>query len=447
MLRSTRNRLVRTTCLTLTAALALAACSSSSDSDAESTDAAGGESDGLAVSDFSVMTRWTAGSNENDFLQGVLADFTERTGVDVEVVDGGEEIDVTFETAVAAGEEPDVVIVNLFDKSLGWLEQGVVEPMDDYLAEWDLEGSIDEVALQEWRVGQEADGELQGLPYSGFAWPVWYNTAILAEAGVDDIPQTTEDLKDAAAQLRDAGIDPMIVGGNDWSGQKLFYQIWQSYLAGDDAKQIMQEGGYCESPESMQGIDLFVELRDAGVFVDNVQGFTADDMNNTYYLAEAAMMPAGSWAFGGAVESDDEGGTTVVDDTVLGGFPLPDGASFSGPTTYSGFTGVGFMVTPKGASDDRIEATEQLIREFYAEENVAGFVTAANNVPPVQGDFSDAATNPLLAQAVSLDGTELAVLPDVWLGANSDPITQATGLAYGNAGSDEICQALDTATS
>lgn len=190
-----------------------------------------------------------------------VASFTEETGVDVEIIDGGEDIDITFETAVAAGQSPDVIAVNLFDKSLSWLDAGVTVPADEYLTEWGLEDKISEEALLQWRQGQTEDGALLGMPYSGFAWPIWFNTTLLADAGVDEVPTSTDDLLSTIDALDDAGTPPMIVGGADWSGQKLFFQTIQTYLSTEQAQTLFSDGGYCENAEAMQGIDLFIELR------------------------------------------------------------------------------------------------------------------------------------------------------------------------------------------
>ena len=427
----TPRHISRTIALSLTAVLALSACTPGS-----------GSKEG-SVDSIKVLSRWASGTAEAEFQRQVVDKFTQESGIDVEVVDGLETIDDQYETAIAAGQEPDVVIVNLFDKTLGWLDAGAIKPADEYLKEWGLAEKIDDAALTEWRQGQKPDGQLQGIPYSGFSWPVWYNTKLLKDAGVSEIPKTTDELIAAARKLRDKGIAPMIVGGNDWSGQKLFYQITQSYLTSDATKKIMSDGGYCSSPEMMKGIELFTKLRDGGVFVDNVQGFTADNMNNTYYSQKAAMMPAGSWAFTGAVEA----GTGVVENTTLGGFPVPKDGTASAPTAFKGYTGVGFMISNKGAEEGRIEAVRKFVEAFYADESVGGFVNTANNVTPVNGDYASYAKNPLLTQALALDGkVGEVVLPDVWIGSSSDPITQVTALAYGNADAQTICSGLDNAT-
>lgn len=425
--------------LTLVAGLGLTACGGG-----------GGDSEGQGggeVDDFTVMSRWSTGTPEYEALQNQVTTFTEETGVDVEIIDGGEDIDVTFETAVAAGQAPDVIAVNLFDKSLGWLDADVIVPADDYLSEWGLDDKITDEALLQWREGQTEDGALLGLPYSGFVWPVWFNTRLLSEAGVDEVPTTTEDLMTAVDALKSAGTPPMIVGGGDWSGQKLFFQTIQTYLPAEQAQSLFSDGGYCDDPDAMKGIELFVELRDGGLFVDNVAGLTADNMNNTYFSQGAAMMPAGSWAFTPAVEADAESGEGVVEATQLGGLPVPADAALDEPSIYRAFTGVGFMLTPTGAEDGRIEASRQFIEGFYTDETAAEFVEKANLVPAVEGDFMQASTNPLLSEALELDSVSTVVLPDVWIGTASEALTQVSTLAYAGADAQEICSGLDSASS
>ncbi|QAY62788.1 extracellular solute-binding protein [Xylanimonas allomyrinae] len=416
------------------ATLALTACSTSTGSGSDDA------SDGGSID---VVTRWASGSPEAAVQKRVFDAFTAETGIKLNVTEGLENIDDQVETAVAAGKSPDLVIVNLFDKTLGWLDAGVTVAADQYVEDWGLADTLKPDALKAWRVGGTDDGELQGLPFSGFSWPVWYNTDLLTSAGVDEIPQTTDDLIAAAAKLRSAGIGPLVVGGSDWTGQKLFYQIAQSFTDAAAMKTVMQKGGYCSTDSVMQGIELFTELRDGGVFVDNAAGLNSDDMYAQYYSQKAAIMSAGSWAYAGAVDA----GTGVEKVTTLGGFPLPGGAAFDKPTAFQDFTGVGFMITKEGAQPGHIEKVRQLIEALYTEANVGDFVQTTSLLPSVTGDFTAFAANPLLAQSLKLDqSVSIAVLPDVWIGSASDPIIQVLTSAYGSSSAQQICQGLDDAT-
>lgn len=413
--------------------LALASCGTSAEEPSAAPATTGGGS-------IDVVTRWTAGNSAAAAQKRVLDKFTAETGIKINLTEGLEAIDDQVETAVAAGKSPDLVIVNLFDKTVGWLDAGVTVPVDQYVKDWGLEGRIKPEALNEWKT---ADGQTQGLPYSGFSWPLWYNTELLTKAGVAAPPKTTDELKDAAGKLRAAGIGPITVGGNDWTGQKLFYQIAQSYTDPAAMRKVMQEGGYCATPSVMRGIELFADLRDSEVFVDNVAGLSADDMYASFYSGKAAIMSAGSWAY----TESKAAGTGIETRTTLGGFPAPSGGTFTRPTAYQGFTGVGFMITKQGASPEKIDLVKQLVTRFYEDATVGDFVKDSSILPPTTGDFASYATDPLLKASLGLDGAvDYAVLPDVWIGSASDPITTVLAGAYGKATPQEICAGLDTAT-
>lgn len=390
-----------------------------------------------------VVTRWTAGNSAAHAQKRVFDAFTAETGIKINLIEGLEAIDDQVETAVAAGKSPDLVIVNLFDKTVGWLDAGVTVPVDQYVKDWGLAGKLKPEALDEWRAGGVAGGGLQGLPFSGFSWPLWYNTGLLTKAGVAAIPKTTDELIAAAKKLRAAGIGPVTVGGNDWSGQKLFYQIAQSFTDAATMRKVMREGGYCATPPVLNGIKLFTDLRDAKVFVDNAAGLSADDMYASFYSGKAAIMSAGSWAYTESKAS----GTGIEKRTTLGGFPVPSGSAYPKPSAYQGFTGVGFMITKQGATPGKIDKIRRLVTRFYDRPTVGDFVKDAGILPPITGDFASYATDPLLASSLDLDtAVDYAVLPDVWIGAASDPITQVLTGAYGESTPREICEGLDNAT-
>ncbi|UWE10873.1 ABC transporter substrate-binding protein [Actinacidiphila bryophytorum] len=427
----TRPRPVRAVAAFVVTALALslAACGSS--------DSAG------SSNSIDVVTRWSAGNSASAAQSRVFTAFTAETGIKVNATDGLETIDDQVENAVAAGKSPDVVIVNLYDKTLGWLDAGVTVPVDDYVKQWGLQDKLKPAATDEWRVGGKAGGKLQGLPFSGFSWPMWYNTDLLKKAGVDKVPATMDELVDAAKKLRAHGIQPLTVGGNDWTGQKLFYQIAQSYTDAATMEKVMKSGGYCATDSVMKGISLFTQLRDEGVFADNAAGLNADAMYASYYAGKSAMMSAGSWAYTEAKGSK----TGIETHTALAGLPVPGGSVFTKPTAFQGFTGVGFMITKRGAQPDRIDNVRKFITSFYQDATVGDFVKDASILPPTSGDFSSYATDPLLSQSLGLDkAVDYAVVPDVWIGAASDPIIQVLTGAYGKSSAQKICAGLDSAT-
>ena len=367
-----------------------------------------------------------------------IDNFTAATGIKVNFTEAGENLGEEYEATVLAGEAADVIIVNLFDKSSGWVENGAAIPVNDLLAEWGLDTVIKEAAVKDWT---NKNGDVQGFAYQGFTWPVWYNTDLLEEAGVAGVPKTSDELIAASEKLRAAGIGPMVVGGSDWSGNKLFLQIIQAFMPSEEAAEVFTNGGYCASPNAMKGIDEFVKLRDGGVFVDGVEGYTADLMNAAYYEGKAAIMAAGSWAMPGTPED-------IAAATTLGGLPIPAGSVFTKPTAFEGNTGVGFFISPNGQK--KLSAVKDFILSFYSADVIGKFVSEVSVIPTTTIDISGAlgTASPLLNQAVTSlqKEAEFAVFPDGYVGTRGDALTKASALAYGaGTSSAAICEAADEA--
>ncbi|MFC0680133.1 ABC transporter substrate-binding protein [Lysobacter korlensis] len=380
-----------------------------------------------------ILSVWAPGTAEADIVDDAIAQYEDETGIDVELTTAGEETGAQYEVSVLGGDAPHVIVVNLVDKQATWLEQGIVEPVNEYLTSWGLEDKINPDAIEQWT---NADGEIQGFPYSGFVWPVWYNLDLLAEAGIDGVPTTTDELIAAAPALREAGVAPVIVGGSDWSGNKLFLQIIQSYMEPTEAAEVFANGGYCDSDAAMQGIELLVELREAGVFADDVEGYTADQMNTAFFEGQAAIMPAGSWAFSETPEDLN---------VQLGGFPVPDDGAFDKPTAFQGWTSAGFFLSEDGA------ASEDLVKPFldimYSDEIVARMVDEAATPRPILTDEPVEPSNELLAFAMNdlSENVEFAAFPDALVpGALLEPLTRQSSLAFSTGDAASICASLDS---
>lgn len=397
-----------------------------------------GPSSGSAEGELTVLSLMTKGTSSGDVFYAQVKKFEEESGVKVKVIDASQDIDQVFETSVAADSQADIIAVNLFDKTTSWIENGITLDVSDYAADWGVEDGWVPEAVSDWTT---PDGQLRGFPYAGFSWPILYNTTLLKQAGVDGIPQTTDELIAAADKLRAAGITPWVNGGSDWNGAKLFSQFIQLYTDEDETKTLQSEGGYCASDDAMKGIDTFIEVRDGGVFVDNIQGYTVDMAQSDYFEGKAAIMSNASWMFS---EIPDE----VLEGTELGGLPLPDGAAGDKPTIFQAYTGTGFMLSTKAES--KIDDVEKFVKFFNEPATAEPFVSDASSVLALADPaVSNAATNKLLkaAQSTLLDETQIAVLPDLQVpSAASANVDKAAAQAFGpGVDAQTICGVLDAA--
>ncbi|MFE7030153.1 ABC transporter substrate-binding protein [Streptomyces sp. NPDC057621] len=359
----------------------------------------------------------------------------ENPGLKVKNLVNGDDLAQVYETSRLARKEPDVVMVNLYDKTLAWTDVGATVDVKDYLDDWGLRERVLPVALDAWTDGE---GRLRAFPYFATNWPVAYNRSLLDKAGVDEIPVTGDQLIAAARKLRAKGIAPVTTGGNDWTGQKLLAQIIQTFLSEDEARHVYSTGDFSGSRGAKEGIEYFVALRDAGVFVDKAQGLTSDLMTTQYNTQSAAIQSAMSSALAKVPES-------VARHTDVGGWPLAEGAAHKLPTILRTYTLIGFWISPNGTK--KIDAVEKFLRFMYRPDTVSRFIKESGRdmalrSGTVSTDF------PLVAAAQRLgDDVSQVLLPDVYVPpAATQPLITATSTSFTRGtGAAKVRAALEAA--
>lgn len=183
-------------------ATALVACSSSSPATGPTSDYTPGAIDKTyAGTSISVLVpSWAS------FKPDILADFTDRTGitVNVQAVDF-DAIHDKIVTASASGQAPADVI----ELDWTWVSQfgaaGWLEPLDSYLTADQIKGAAgsDSFSYQ---------GQQIGLPYSLDFRGTAYNMTMFKQAGIETPPTTWAELIKDAQALKDAGVCEYPIG-------------------------------------------------------------------------------------------------------------------------------------------------------------------------------------------------------------------------------------------
>lgn len=112
---------------------------------------------------------------------------------------------------------------------------------------------------------------------------------VLAELGLDAVPETMEELIEAAAGRGTYTIN--VSGVGDWDMYPYFW-LFGGVLTNDD---FTQATGYLDSAESIAAMEKIAELHDAGIFtIRDVDGSVDawDGINSEY-----AMFLEGPWYF------------------------------------------------------------------------------------------------------------------------------------------------------
>lgn len=359
-----------------------------------------------------IWHNWGPDDAKGPVIQSIFKDFM-AANPDIIIKDEvyvDADIPLKVETASSAKQEPDLVFVQRVGSPLTWTDSGVALPVNDWVKNWGLQDQFLSVALSNFT---NPDGKIQAFPLEGYTWPIWYNTKVLKTAGVE-IPKTTDELIAAAKKLKAAGLKPVIASGADGMGQYLFTLIVQSTMTDKEAEQAMGQGDWT-IPSAIKGVELFVQLRNAGVFVKGIEGLDYPSAETGFFAGDVAMCHYGAWAFGDVAKE-------LLPDLQIGGLPLPADSPHKAPIYYSSFTAKGVWVTPNGAAKE--DAVKKFIQFLYKPEMIARLVEQSGMTPPLKNVPVDATKlNPLFVQSLSLPNiAEVAETPDFYLPAKIQPL-------------------------
>jgi multiple sugar transport system substrate-binding protein len=366
-----------------------------------------------------IWHNWGPDDTKGPAIQSVFQDFM-AANPDITIKDSvyvDADIPLKVETASTSNQEPDLVFSVLFDGVLNWTDSGVSLPVNDYIKQWGLDGKFLDAALSNFT---QADGKIRAFPLEGFTWPIWYNMKLFNQAGLD-IPTTTDQLIADAKVFRAKGLGgPVIASGIDGMGGALFNLIVQSMMTDQDVLKAFGQGDWT-NPGAVAGVKLFVQLRDAGVFVDGVEGVDYASGDTRFFEGTVPMAHFGSWSY------TDPAVATLAPDIKLAGFPLASGSPWKHPVYFSGFTAKGIFITPNGGA--KIDAVKRFIQFLYQPDIIARFVKVGM-APPLKTVTIDKSTlPPLVAQALDLPSigdtpTILDTITPAAVGTDMGRITQ-----------------------
>jgi len=387
-----------------------------------------------------VMDNWGAQVDaKGPPLQSIYEDFMKAyPNIKIqEEVFADTDIPTKVSTAFLAGEEPDIILQNYPYMTKDWLKDGITIPVTDLIVEWGLKDGFREEALAQYT---DENGDIVAFPLEGFTWPVWYNMKIFKEAGIDRVPTTIDELIAASDKIRAAGYQPLVIAGADWPGQGFFNVVNSATMTNEEFGKVYSQGGFSESESFVKSVELFVKLRDAGVFADDSEGLDASAMVQQFYSEKAAMAHLGSWSF-------SEAPPEMLDHIIVSGFPIPEDSPWEKPILPAGFIGKGVWITRNGAK--KIDAVEKFVKFFFQPEMIDRFVEVAGMTSPLKVTLVDESKlNPLYVQTLKwgdsvnyIDAVDLYIPVTAW-----EDLTNITKEAFiPGTTVQQIVDALDAA--
>lgn len=158
----------------------------------------GSDSSGGQTLTYWATNQGTSLANDKEVLTPVLDAFTKKTGikVDLEVI-GWNDVQTRIQTAITSGKGPDVL--NIGNTSAPTMQAtGAFMPFDD--AAFDAIGGKDKFVATALATGGAPGKAPISVPLYGYAYGLYYNKQMFADAGITP-PTTWEQLVDDAQKL------------------------------------------------------------------------------------------------------------------------------------------------------------------------------------------------------------------------------------------------------
>lgn len=273
--------------------------------------------------------------------------------------------------ALAAGDPPDLFQVWPGGEIRDQVANGYLMALDDLIPDTiaSVGGSV-----APWQVG----GETYGIPFTFGIEGFWYNTELFAQAGITDTPTTLDELNDAVAKLRAAGVTPIAVGAGDkWPAAHWWYQFALHNCSID----ALQEGAADFNFDDPCWVKAGTDLQDfiaTNPFQDGFLGTPAQQGAGSsaglVANGQAAMELMGHWNAGTI------GGLTP-DETVpefLGWFPFPAIPGSAGDPTATLGGGDGF-----GCAASAPPECAELLAYIMSPDVQKKFAASGSGIPTV----------------------------------------------------------------
>jgi glucose/mannose transport system substrate-binding protein len=280
----------------------------------------GGGGDEEASTEFEFFSWWTGGG-DSEGKQALLDLFAEQHP-DVEIVDSavaggaGTNAQAVLADRLLADDPPDSYQRHAGAELQADIEAGEVEPVT-FL--WDEEGWRD--VFPDTLVDMiTVDDEIYSVPVNIHRSNLmWYNPAVLEEAGIDAPPATWDEFLDQAATLEAAGLTPLTIGPA-WTQEHLLENVLLGELGADAYAGLWDGSTDWESPEVIAALDTYTEV----LGHTNIDSAAADWQPALDPLIEgdAAYNVMGDWA---VAYFETEQGLTFEEDYDVALAPGTDG--------------------------------------------------------------------------------------------------------------------------
>jgi len=281
-----------------------------------------------------------------------------------------EEIQATARTALASGTGPDIVYIDV-TPARELFRAGLLVPLNEFAEQYGWRDRFFPAGL-EWTI---VNDQIIGLGLEYEFVGVFVNKTLMDKEGFD-IPETLDEVLSFCQAARERGYIPFAHGQNPgWQTFFSFTMPLNNLLGVENVeKLVLDKEGRWDTPEVIRAIEVFhIQMRDAGCFVEDVNGFDFQNQLNAFYTGEALMLPTGTWALDGI-------NTNMPEDVEVVMVPFM-AIEEGGERVYTAGMGSAYFVS---SASQHIEEAVMFLDYVFSEEAARIWVETAGIIPPIR---------------------------------------------------------------
>lgn len=283
-----------------------------------------------------------------------------------------EEMDGKLQTALNSGDAPDIFLARGGGKLADIVAAGQAMDITDSISDA-TKAAVPEGVLSAFAI----DGKIYGMTTAVLPGGIFYSKDLFAEAGIDAVPTTLDELDAAVEKLKDAGIAPIAVGAKDaWPAAHWYYFF---------AVRACSQDVMNEAAATMKFDDAcWLEAS------ENLEGFVQTEPFNEGFLTTSAQQGAGSSAgllanHEAAMELMGAWNPGVIASLTPDEKPLPDLGWFPFPEVSGGDGGAGALMGGVDGFTCSADAPKQectdFLNFFMQQEQQEGYANAYHTIP------------------------------------------------------------------
>lgn len=364
------------------------------------------------VVEIRVLTRMAGTSRQVEIFREIIAEFEAKYD-DVKVIDESQGDESAYnnklQTDLASGTLPHIFRIQGVANLGQYIENGLIMDMDPILTadpEWGA--GFTEGALAYYQVpGYEGT---YAIPMESGLIGVYYNEKLLQQAGVEEFPETWDDLKVAIEKLKAINITPIAMGAHStYTVGHLHNQIFYKWLGTEAAKSLGARNMNWTDPKVIETLAFVDELNKMGAFGNDAAGISADIAATDFLEGRAAMTITGPWSIGKFSNPEE---TAFVDSIKVAKFPyFAEKPEFKDNDMQVISP---YMVNGKLEGKEK-EYTIELLKMLTSADAAKKFAEESQFlIPRTDIDIDSTKVSPLFLQNIELGSTSTGIAVDVF---------------------------------